>query len=158
MARLAEAERALADADEPLLAWGLDPIFFDRRVVAADLDRVSQTRPVLVMHQSGHIINVNSKTLEIAGITRETNVQGLVRDESGEPTGELQGPALRNIVYRAAGRNRFLDMGRGDSLWRISKRFNVSVAALREWNELRRDHSLQPGQTLELYVNEAGET
>ena len=107
---------------EAVMGWGFDPIFFGgRRMVAADLDRVSATRPVIVMHQSGHIVNVNSEALRRAGITRDTNVQGLVRDANGEPTGELQGPALRAIVYRAAGRDRFLDMGRGDSLWRFAQ-------------------------------------
>ena len=107
---------------EAVMGWGFDPIFFGgRRMVAADLDRVSATRPVIVMHQSGHIVNVNSEALRRAGITRDTNVQGLVRGADGEPTGELQGPALRAIVYRAAGRDRFLDMGRGDSLWRFAE-------------------------------------
>ena len=107
---------------EAVMGWGFDPIFFGgRRMVAADLDRVSATRPVIVMHQSGHIVNVNSEALRRTGITRDTNVQGLVRDADGEPTGELQGPALRAIVYRAAGRDRFLDMGRGDSLWRFAQ-------------------------------------
>ena len=105
-----------------VMGWGFDPIFFGgRRMVAADLDRVSATRPVIVMHQSGHIVNVNSELLRRAGITRDTSVQGLVRDANGEPTGELQGPALRSIVYRTAGRDRFLDMGRGDSLWRFAE-------------------------------------
>ncbi len=107
---------------EAVMGWGFDPIFFGgRRMVAADLDRVSATRPVIVMHQSGHIVNVNSEALRRAGITRDTNVQGLIRGANGEPTGELQGPALRAIVYRAAGRDRFLDMGRGDSLWRFAQ-------------------------------------
>lgn len=107
--------------DDTLMAWGFDPIFLgDRRMVAGDLDRVSKTRPILVMHQSGHIININNELMRRAGITRDTNVQGVMRDANGEPTGELQGPALRNIVYRAAGRNRFLEMGRGDSLWRFA--------------------------------------
>ena len=114
------------------MGWGFDPIFFGgRRMVAADLDRVSATRPVIVMHQSGHIVNVNSEALRRAGITRDTQVQGLVRDAAGAPTGELQGPALRSIVYRAAGRDRFLDMGRGDSLWRFAasaRRAGVTTA------------------------------
>ena len=117
---------------EAVMGWGFDPIFFGgRRMVAADLDRVSATRPVIVMHQSGHIVNVNSEALRRAGITRDTNVQGLVRDADGDPTGELQGPALRSIVYRAAGRDRFLDMGRGDSLWRFAasaRRAGVTTA------------------------------
>ncbi len=117
---------------EAVMGWGFDPIFFGgRRMVAADLDRVSATRPVIVMHQSGHIVNVNSEALRRAGITRDTQVQGLVRDAAGAPTGELQGPALRSIVYRAAGRDRFLDMGRGDSLWRFAasaRRAGVTTA------------------------------
>ena len=117
---------------EAAMGWGFDPIFFGgRRMVAADLDRVSATRPVIVMHQNGHIVNVNSELLRRAGITRDTQVQGLVRDADGEPTGELQSPALRAIAYRAAGRNRFLDMGRGDSLWRFAasaRRAGVTTA------------------------------
>ena len=117
---------------EAAMGWGFDPIFFGgRRMVAADLDRVSAARPVIVMHQNGHIVNVNSELLRRAGIDRDTQVQGLVRDADGEPTGELQSPALRAIAYRAAGRSRFLDMGRGDSLWRFAasaRRAGVTTA------------------------------
>ncbi len=120
--RLRAAAAAEAGPDGAVMGWGFDPIFFGgRRMVAADLDRVSAARPVIVAHQSGHIINVNSETLRRAGITRDTNVQGLVRDVGGELTGELQGPALRSIVYRTLGRDRFLDMGKSDSLWRFAR-------------------------------------
>ena len=45
--RLAEVEAAMDDANEPLLAWGLDPIYFDGdRMLAKHLDRVSETRPM----------------------------------------------------------------------------------------------------------------
>ena len=120
--RIRAAEAGTTDPDEAAMGWGLDPIFFGgRRMVAADLDRVSDTRPVLVMHQNGHIVNVNSEILRRAGITRDTDVQGLVRDANGEPTGELQSPALRSIAYRAAGKKRFLDMGMGHALWRFAQ-------------------------------------
>ncbi len=120
--RLRAAAAAEAGPDGAVMGWGFDPIFFGgRRMVAADLDRVSAAHPVIVAHQSGHIINVNSETLRRAGITRDTNVQGLVRDVGGELTGELQGPALRSIVYRTLGRDRFLDMGKSDSLWRFAR-------------------------------------
>ena len=46
----------------------------------------------MVMHQSGHILNVNSEVLRRAGISRDTDVQGVVRDANGEPSGELLGP------------------------------------------------------------------
>ncbi|MFP4131030.1 LysM peptidoglycan-binding domain-containing protein [Thiohalospira sp.] len=41
----------------------------------------------------------------------------------------------------------------GDSLARISRRFNVSVEQLRQWNNLDGDEHLQPGQELTLYVD-----
>jgi membrane-bound lytic murein transglycosylase D len=42
---------------------------------------------------------------------------------------------------------------KGDSLSRISSRFNVRVADLRKWNTLPKGHYLQPGQRLKLYVD-----
>jgi membrane-bound lytic murein transglycosylase D len=42
----------------------------------------------------------------------------------------------------------------GDSLWEISRRFGVSVVALRKWNDLPRDRLLQPGQKLDVYVGD----
>ncbi len=41
----------------------------------------------------------------------------------------------------------------GESLWRISRRFNVSVTSLRRWNGLKKGQYLQPGQTLKVYVD-----
>ena len=140
--RFRAAEAEISDPGAAAMGWGFDPIFFGgRRMVAADLDRVSATRPVIVMHQSGHIVNVNSEVLRRADITRDTDVQGLVTDASGEPTGELQGPALRSIAYRTAGRDRFLDMGRGDALWRFAhsaRRAGVTTATDLA-NELREE-------------------
>ena len=130
--RFRAAEARLTDSDKEAMGWGFDPIFFGgRRMVAADLDRVSATRPVMVMHQSGHILNVNSEVLRRAGISRDTDVQGVVRDANGEPSGELLGPALVSIAFRAAGRNRFLDMGGRDALWRFAhsaRRAGVTTA------------------------------
>ena len=40
---------------------------------------------------------------------------------------------------------------RGDSLWRISRRYRVSVADLERWNKLQAKTVLQPGQRLVLY-------
>ena len=120
--RLQRAERELSDPEAPLMAWGLDPLFFDgRRMVVADLDRVSTARPVVVMHQSGHIINANRVLMERAGITRDADVMGVMKDADGEPTGELQGPALRSIVYRALGQDRSVAFGRPHALWRFAR-------------------------------------
>ena len=120
--RLQQVEQQMSDPEQPLVAWGFDPIYFDdRRMIAADLDQVSSKRCILIMHANGHIVNVNSLLMQRANITATTNAQGLVKDASGAPTGELQGPALRVVAHQTVGRNRFLDMGRGESLWRFAR-------------------------------------
>src|ERR1041385_6642699 len=62
-----------------------------------ELDTVSPNNPVFIP-RGGHVITVNSKALELAGITKDTpNPDGgvIVRDEKGEATGVL----LENAAY-----------------------------------------------------------
>ncbi|TWG88335.1 hypothetical protein L602_001300000920 [Cupriavidus gilardii J11] len=115
VSRLAEAERDMARAgvaaDAPLLAWGFDPIFFgDARMSVHELNRVSTTRPIVVMHASMHLMNVNSATLARAGIDRDTDIEGIARFPDGEPTGELQEFAAMFPVTRLIG-NLFRKVG-----------------------------------------------
>lgn len=87
--RLIEAEAALP-GDEPLTAWGFDPIFMgSERMTADHLDRVSTRRPVIVLHASQHLMNVNRAALQRAGIDRDCEIEGVTRDAQGEPSGEL---------------------------------------------------------------------
>ena len=44
---------------------------------------------------------------------------------------------------------------RGDSLWRISRRFGVSVASLRKWNGLLKGKPLMPGHELDVHLTRA---
>lgn len=55
---------------------------------------------------------------------------------------------LNNVTRRIS-----YTVRRGDSLSRISQRFNVGIADLRKWNTLSPDAYLQPGQRLTLYVD-----
>lgn len=100
IARLCEAEKELGDPDAPLPGWQLDPIYFgNKRVTRADLDRVSSERPVGVMHASGHIMNVNSRALELAGLLKKgVNHPGIPLGDDGLPTGELKGPDVMTPV------------------------------------------------------------
>jgi membrane-bound lytic murein transglycosylase D len=41
---------------------------------------------------------------------------------------------------------------KGDSLARISQRFRVTVKQVREWNDIKKNEYIQPGQELTLYV------
>ncbi|WP_250517454.1 amidohydrolase [Caballeronia sp. INDeC2] len=104
IARLQEAERQLDDPNAPLLAWGFDPIFFgSERLTVTQLERVSATRPIAILHASVHLMNVNTPMLELAGIDEDTDVDGIVKDESGQLTGELQEFAAMFPVYRVIG-------------------------------------------------------
>jgi len=89
--RLRAAEADLDDSAEPLIAWGLDPIYFDgERMVARHLDMVSATRPIFVMHASLHLATVNTALMEVERIGPDTLMEGVDKDASGNPTGELQ--------------------------------------------------------------------
>lgn len=101
---LRAAEARMPDPDTPLVAWGLDPILFGGpRVVVADLDRISRRRPIAVIHANFHVLNVNSAMLARAGITRDMDVDGIVRDQAGVPTGELAELAAMFPIFRIIG-------------------------------------------------------
>ncbi len=86
-----ESELAARDDDLPVAAWGFDPALLPGvTITAKDLDGVTGDRPVLVRNTSGHITYANSALLAVAGITRDTAVDGVVKDLNGEPTGELR--------------------------------------------------------------------
>ena len=92
--RLAEAAGALEDPAAPLAGWSLDAIYYGgRRIDRHDLDRVSTERAVGVLNASGHILNVNTKALELAGLLRTgVNHPGVPLGVDGLPTGEMKGP------------------------------------------------------------------
>ena len=106
--RLKEAESLLSDPNAPLSGWQLDPIYFNNeRVSRFDLDQVSATRPIGVVNASGHIMNVNSKALELADLMRKgIEHPGIPIGEDGYPTGELKGPEVMTPVGVHVGFNR----------------------------------------------------
>ncbi|HUI98629.1 MAG TPA: amidohydrolase [Usitatibacter sp.] len=120
--RLSEFERGMRDPAEPLLAWGFDPIYFGAtRMTTRELDRVSGTRPIAVLHASIHLLNVNTAMLRRAGIEAHTQVEGIARYPDGSPSGELQEFAAMFPVMRAIG-NAFARGGMTeDGLWRFGR-------------------------------------
>ncbi|WP_137701448.1 amidohydrolase [Marimonas lutisalis] len=97
------AERNLGP-DEPLLTWGFDPIFLtSERLNRHHLDQISSDRPVAFLFSSGHLMCVNSKTLDLVGYTHETNVEGVMKGPDGAPNGELQEMAAMFPVMRRLG-------------------------------------------------------
>jgi len=67
-----------------------------------DLDEAVPDKPVFLVRVCGHVGVANTKALKLAGITRDTIVEGGkvdVDEVSGEPTGILRENAL-NLVWR----------------------------------------------------------
>ena len=93
-----------------MAGWSLDAIHFDNtRVNRHHLDKVSSSRPIGVLNASGHILNVNSKALELAGLLRTgVNHPGIPLAEDGLPNGELKGPDAMTPVGIHVGFDRAL--------------------------------------------------
>lgn len=122
--RLQAASDHLEDPEEALPAWALDPIYFPEgaRVTRHDLDKVSKTRPIGIMHASGHILNVNSKALELAGLLRAgVNHDGVPLGDDGLPLGELKGPDVMTPVSPHVGFDRDMLSCNEEGMWKFSQ-------------------------------------
>ena len=100
VARLKSIDAKLTDPDEPLIAYGWDPIFFrgvpnTPDLNAAFLDQISTTRQIAVWLLNGHDMVVNSAVLKANKIDASTTVPGVLKDAQGNPTGQLnETPAM----------------------------------------------------------------
>lgn len=86
-----------------IMGWGYDDTFGPefRRLNRADLDEAALENPVMILHASGHLSYVNSLSLSMAGITRDTPQPDgghIHMDESGEPSGLLLEPGAMTMV------------------------------------------------------------
>lgn len=84
--------------------WNHD-YFVDEKVFPTryDLDKISIEHPIALTRTCGHVVVVNSKALEIAGITKDTaQVEGgkFDLDENGEPLGIFRENA-QELIYRS---------------------------------------------------------
>ncbi|HRW48620.1 MAG: amidohydrolase [Caldilineaceae bacterium] len=167
--RLRAADADLDDPEEPLIAWGLDPIYFSGESVrAATLDRVSTTRPVYVHHMSGHIVSVNTALMRHEGIDAESETVGIVKDGSGQPVGELQGmPAIMSV--RSVFERLWSSLNASTAKWRfghIARNAGVTTAselgaaavtpeAIRQWQLVVNDPAF-PARIVIAYSNRFG--
>jgi predicted amidohydrolase YtcJ len=96
-----QALRRIAASSGPgdwVMGRQFDPILLSppRDLTTRDLDPVVPDRPAFVLNASGHIAYVNSKTLELVGITRDSEDPPggeYGRYEDGSPNGVLYGQA-----------------------------------------------------------------
>lgn len=104
MAKAVGAKAKKAKPGEWIVGRGWDQIKLaeHRNPTRYDFDKVAPSNPVYLTRTCGHLTVVNSKALELAGITKKTKdpVGGrIVRDENGEPTGMLEEmPAMSHCL------------------------------------------------------------
>ena len=72
---------------------------------ATDLDQISTTQPVLILHQSGHLASVNHKALELLGINEKSSNPsgGVIRRVVGTniPSGVLEESVVIEAMLQA---------------------------------------------------------
>lgn len=110
IAYLQEVDKKLPK-DEPLMALGFDPIYFDGpNPTKIDLDKVSTDRVIILYHASGHLMTVNSKTISLVPQDK-LDIEGIAKDQSGQPTGEFREMESMQIVFGLLGETfiKFMD-------------------------------------------------
>jgi len=97
------------DSQEWLVAFGYDDSLLKekRHPTRADLDAISNSIPILIVHVSGHLGVLNSAALKASAISAATPDPdgGVIRRQPGtrEPNGVLEGVALQAISSERMG-------------------------------------------------------
>jgi hypothetical protein len=92
-----------------ILGFGYDnaTLAEHRHPTRDDLDQISKDVPIMLWHQSGHMVAVNSKALEISGMTADTPdpAGGVIRRRAGskEPDGVFEETAMMPVLAKLLG-------------------------------------------------------
>jgi len=111
------------------------------------------------VHDQTHVVVLGDTLWDIAQRYRTTTstlakLNQLDRKAILRPGRELRLPG--HVTAGSDGKRLAYEVKQGDSLWRISRRFNVSISDLRRWNRLSDKRYLQPGQKLIVYLRNKG--
>ena len=107
---------------QPLIAWGFDPVYFEgTRLERRQLDVAVSDRPLVVLHASLHVMTINSAMLELTGLHRHVEIEGIMLGEDGRPNGELQEMAAMHAVFETLGMNLFEMVGLPETLHRYGR-------------------------------------
>ena len=108
-----------ARPDGWLSGWGYDDTLLveGRHPTRDDLDRISSTRPISIMHVSGHLVVANSAALEVLGIDSSTPDPdgGHIQREPASPDGQRPSGVLEETAARGVMKYT-LDIGVMDAL------------------------------------------
>ncbi|MEM2930161.1 MAG: amidohydrolase family protein, partial [Thermoproteota archaeon] len=81
------------------LGWDQEMLEEKRYPTRWDLDEAVSERPVVLRRVCGHAAVVNTRALELTGLTGG-KVPGVLKNEAGVPTGVVTGKALETVVSR----------------------------------------------------------
>ena len=89
--------------DQPIVGWGFDPNFIEgSRLNRAHLDRVSESRPVIILHSNFHVLTANTLALQNSNLLNGSNTEGVLTGADGLANGELQEfEAMRPVMEKA---------------------------------------------------------
>ncbi|MGA9575011.1 MAG: amidohydrolase [Lysobacterales bacterium] len=97
--------QAIVDEEQIIIGFGYDQSQLKelRHPTRDDLDAVSTTLPIIIVHQSGHFGVANSKALELTGVTADSPNPpgGVIRKSSdGQPDGVLEENAFFGVLTK----------------------------------------------------------
>lgn len=98
--------RAAVERTQLVIGFGYDPAQLkeQRHPTREDLDVISTELPIALVHQSGHLVAVNTKALELGGITADTPnpAGGVIQRRPGtqEPNGVLEETAAFPLLLK----------------------------------------------------------
>ncbi|WP_027124248.1 amidohydrolase [Mycoplasmoides pirum] len=88
--------------------WGFDPLLHDNQTLDRKiLDQISTENPICVLHQSGHVMSLNTKALEISGYLNLDknnplfNSINLQKDSNKELTGIVSEPEAMSFAIKS---------------------------------------------------------
>ena len=98
--KLKEYERAIADPNKLLIAWGFDSVAFGGHLSKRDLDKISSTRPIIVWDASEHFAYLNSVAINQHNFTPAlaNKVNGVQVDSNGELNGQFLGTTAATLA------------------------------------------------------------
>lgn len=96
-----KAAAARSQPGEWIMARGFDPSLCkgNANITRHDLDRVAPANPVFMLNASGHLAYVNSKAIELAGVTEQTPDPGAGGHYNKGTDGKLTGVLAGGTTY-----------------------------------------------------------
>ena len=120
IARLRKAAQT-GPADQPLVAWGIDPAIQGGHLDRDTLDEISSTRPIWVMAYAPHVVVANTPMLQRIGVDESTNIYGIERYPDGRLNGQFIEIGAVLLAMKAVGQYLGRPGAGAEAIWALGK-------------------------------------